>query len=124
MTREADASNGPLTRHERYNMPTNTFLGRPIAVDDEGFLTIPDQWDEELAVVLAKNAGIEELTDEHWRAIRFAREDYEKQGQSPTLRRMQQAGGFDIKQLFALFPGKPAKKLAYIAGRGKPTACV
>lgn len=105
-------------------MPTNNFSGRLVEVDDEGFLTVPDQWDEELAVVLARNAGIDELTPEHWRAIRFAREDYERQGQSPTLRRMQKAGGFDIKQLFELFPGKPAKKLAYIAGRSKPTACV
>lgn len=105
-------------------MPTNIFLGREVEVNSEGFLTIEDQWDEELAEVLAKNAGIEELTDEHWRAIRFVREDAAKQGQSPTLRRMQQAGGFDIKQLFTLFPGKPAKKLAYIAGKTKPTACV
>lgn len=105
-------------------MPTNKFLGRLIDVDGEGFLTLPDQWDEELAVVLAKNAGIDELSDEHWRAIRFVREDAKQRGQSPTLRRMQQAGNFDIKQLFTLFPGKPAKKLAYIAGHPKPTACV
>lgn len=105
-------------------MPTNTFLGRAVDVDEEGFLTVPDQWDEDLAAVLAKVAGIDELTDEHWRAIRFVRDDYAKRGESPTLRRMQQAGGFDIKQLFQLFPGKPAKKLAYIAGGAKPTACV
>lgn len=105
-------------------MPTNNFLGRLVEVDSEGFLVQPDDWDEELAVVLAKNAGIDDLTDEHWRAIKFVRDDSIKQGQSPTLRRMQQEGGFDIKQLFNLFPGKPAKKLAYIAGRGKPTACV
>lgn len=105
-------------------MPTNNFSGRLVEVDQEGFLTSPDQWDEELAAVLAEKAGVDDLTDEHWRAIRFVRDDAEAQGQSPTLRRMQQAGGFDIKQLFVLFPGKPAKKLAYIAGRSKPTACV
>lgn len=105
-------------------MPKNVFLGREIDVDDEGFMTDPSQWDEELASVLAKIAGINELTEEHLRAIRFVRSDYEATGQSPTLRRMQQVGGFDIKNLFGLFPGKPAKKLAYIAGRSKPTACV
>lgn len=105
-------------------MPTNTFLGRIVQVDSEGFLTVADEWDEELAAVLAQRAGIEELTDEHWRAIRFVRKDALEQGQSPTLRRMQQVGGLDIKRLFTLFPGKPAKKLAYIAGRSKPTACV
>lgn len=105
-------------------MPTNVFLGRQVEVDDEGFLVRADQWDEELAGVLARIAGIDELTDDHWRAIRFVRADSEERRESPTLRRMQQVGGFNIKQLFQLFPGKPAKKLAYIAGRAKPTACV
>lgn len=105
-------------------MPKNVFLGREIDVDEEGFMTDPSQWDESLAELLAKIAGIPELTDEHLRAVRFVRSDYEVTGQSPTLRRMQQVGGFEIKSLFNLFPGKPAKKLAYIAGRSKPTACV
>lgn len=105
-------------------MPTNIFLGRKVEVDDEGFMTDPGQWDEELAATLAAIAGVEELTDDHWKAIRFVREDSLERGESPTLRRMQEVGGFNIKELFKLFPGKPAKKLAYIAGRSKPTACV
>lgn len=105
-------------------MPTNTFLGRPIDVDSEGFLTVGAQWDEALAEELARIAGVDELTEEHWRAIRFVRDDFDKTGASPTLRRMQQVGGFNIRRLFELFPGKPAKKMAYIAGRAKPTACV
>jgi tRNA 2-thiouridine synthesizing protein E len=32
--------------------------------------------------------------------------------------------GIPIKDLFALFPGKPAKKMAYIAGLPKPRGCV
>lgn len=87
-------------------------------------MTDPDQWDEQLATVLAAIAGVNELTDEHWRAINFVRQDSLARGESPTLRRMQQVGGLDIKVLFQLFPGKPAKKLAYIAGQSKPTACV
>lgn len=105
-------------------MPTNVFLGREITVNDEGFLTVKDQWDEELAAELARIAGVEEMTDAHWRAVRFARTDFLAEGASPTLRRMNKVGGFDIKELFGLFPGKPAKKLAYIAGATKPVACV
>jgi len=29
-----------------------------------------------------------------------------------------------VKELFTLFPGKPAKKMAYIAGLPKPHGCV
>ena len=105
-------------------MPTNIFLGREITVNDEGFLTVPEQWDEELAAELATYAGVEELSEEQWALVRFVREDFLGQGAAPTLRRMAKVGGFDIKRIFELFPGKPAKKLAYIAGATKPVACV
>ena len=45
-------------------------------------------------------------------------------GVTPTLRRMQTVGGFDIKNLFALYPGKPAKKMAWLSGLPKPVGCV
>ena len=54
-------------------MPVTTIDGHEIHVDDEGFLTEYDEWDEDLAKVLAAQIGIE-LTDEHWKAIRFLRE--------------------------------------------------
>lgn len=105
-------------------MPVNTFLGRQVDVNEEGFLTKPEQWDEELAVLLASYAGVDELTEAHWAAVRFVRADMLKTGASPTLHRMRKVGGLDTKPLFELFPGKPAKKLAYVAGGPKPTACV
>ena len=52
------------------------------------------------------------------------RDDQAKTGVTPTLRRMQAVGGFDIKQLYQLFPGKPGKKMAWLAGLGKPVGCV
>jgi len=33
-------------------------------------------------------------------------------------------GGIPVKELFALFGAKPAKKMAYIAGLPKPRGCV
>mgnify|MGYP000611986255 CR=1 FL=1 len=33
-------------------------------------------------------------------------------------------GGFDIAELYRLYPGKPAKKMAYVAGLPKPKGCV
>jgi tRNA 2-thiouridine synthesizing protein E len=52
------------------------------------------------------------------------REDQASSGVTPTLRRMQTQGKFDVKQLFVLFPGKPAKKMSYLAGLPKPVGCV
>lgn len=104
-------------------MTTATINGTEVHVDGEGFLTNYDEWTEDLAVVLAANIGIE-LTDEHWKVLRFLREDFLQQGETATIRRTSTVGGFDTKQLFALFPQKPAKKMAYIAGLPKPRGCV
>jgi tRNA 2-thiouridine synthesizing protein E len=104
-------------------MPVTTIGGKEVHVDDEGFMTTYDEWDETLGKALASAIDID-LTDEHWKAIRFLRKDYEQQGETATIRRVSTAGGIPTKQLFALFPKKPAKKMAYIAGLPKPAGCV
>jgi TusE/DsrC/DsvC family sulfur relay protein len=104
-------------------MPVTTMNGRAVHVNDEGFLTEYDEWDEELAKVLATNIGID-LTEDHWKVIRFLREDFQEQGETATTRRVQTVGGVPTKQQFALFPKKPAKKMAYVAGLPKPHGCV
>ena len=104
-------------------MALATLANREVHVDEEGFMTEYDEWDEEMAAALAANIGIE-LTDAHWKAINFLREDYKENGVTPTLRRVTNTGGIATKELFALFPKKPAKKMAYIAGVPKPAGCV
>ncbi|GAA5161551.1 TusE/DsrC/DsvC family sulfur relay protein [Ornithinimicrobium tianjinense] len=104
-------------------MPTNTLNGRTFEVDAEGFLTRRDDWDEELAQDLAAFIGVE-LDEPHLAPLRFMREDSATTGVTPTLRRMQSVGGFTVKDLFALYPGKPAKKMAWLAGLPKPVGCV
>lgn len=104
-------------------MPINTLNGRSFSVDEEGFLTDRTEWTEELAGDLAALIGIE-LDEAHLAPLRFMREDSAQTGVTPTLRRMQTVGGFDIKTLFTLYPGKPAKKMAWLAGLRKPVGCV
>jgi TusE/DsrC/DsvC family sulfur relay protein len=104
-------------------MPTTTIDGHEIHVDDEGFMTESSEWDEDLGKALAAQIGID-MTDAHWRAIRFVRDDYAAQGETPTIRRVSTVGGVATKDLFKLFPQKPAKKMAYIAGVPKPHGCV
>jgi len=104
-------------------MTLTTIAGHEIHVDDEGFMTDYDEWDEQLGAALATVIGVD-LTDEHWKAIRFLRDDFRSEGRTATLRRVQTVAGMDVKTLFALFPKKPAKKMAYIAGLPKPHGCV
>ena len=104
-------------------MPVTTIADRPVHVDEEGFLTEYDEWSDELADTLAAQIGVP-LTDEHRALLRFLREDYLVQGETATLRRVSASTGTPIKRLFQLFPAKPAKKMAYVAGLPKPRGCV
>jgi TusE/DsrC/DsvC family sulfur relay protein len=104
-------------------MTVTTIGTTEVHVDAEGFLTSYDEWSEDLARQLAAQIGIE-LTDAHFNVLRFLRSDYAERGESATLRRVSTQAGIPVKELFALFPGKPAKKMAYIAGLPKPVGCV
>ncbi len=104
-------------------MSLATIAGHEVHVDDEGFMTDYNEWSDDLAKQLAANIGID-LDDRHWKAIRFLRDDYKEQGETATLRRVSTVGGIPTKELFTLFPKKPAKKMAYIAGLPKPVGCV
>lgn len=105
-------------------MSTATIAGQTVTVNDEGFMTEYDEWNEEVGRELASMIGIDEMTDDHWAAIRFLRSDFADEGETATLRRVTKVGGIPTKQLFVLFPKKPAKKMAYIAGLPKPKGCV
>ncbi len=95
-----------------------------IAFNAEGFMTDPNQWTKEIAEVLAKQEDIQTLTPEHWKIIDFCRQTGMASGKSPTLRQITTGTGISTKDLFALFPKGPAKKVAKIAGLGKPEGCV
>jgi TusE/DsrC/DsvC family sulfur relay protein len=104
-------------------MPTTTIAGAEVTVDDEGFMTVYDQWTEDIGAALAAQIGIE-MSEDHWQTVKFLREDFLQQGETATIRRVSTVGGIPTKLLFQLFPKKPAKKMSYIAGLPKPQGCV
>jgi tRNA 2-thiouridine synthesizing protein E len=93
-------------------------------VDADGFLLHPEQWSEELAAQIAREHGIEELTDRHWQVVRFMRETYLRTGTAPSIRTLGKASGVPIKELYQLFPKGPAKLAARIGGIPKPRGCI
>jgi tRNA 2-thiouridine synthesizing protein E len=105
-------------------MATKVICGKTVQVNDEGYMTNPAEWDREIAVELAKEEGIAELTPEHWKIIEFSRNVGAASGKAPTLRQITNGAGVSTKELFTLFPKGPAKKVARIAGLGKPEGCV
>lgn len=105
-------------------MATREIAGKTVQVNDEGFMTNPAEWTKEIAVAIAKEEGIAELSDTHWKVIDFCRQSAETTGKAPTLRGITNGSGVQTKELFSLFPKGPAKKVARISGLGKPEGCV
>ncbi len=106
-------------------MATRVIAGKTVQVNDEGFLMNPAEWTKEIAAEIAKEEGIPALTDAHWKVIDYCRSVASSLGgKSPTLRQITTGTGVSTKDLFALFPKGPAKKVARIAGLGKPEGCV
>jgi TusE/DsrC/DsvC family sulfur relay protein len=105
-------------------METVELLGKQVALDEDGNLKNMSDWDKEIAAELAKQEGIDELTDRHWVVIDFMRNEYETKGDAPSIRKLTKESGVDTKELYKLFPKGPAKKAARIAGLPKPKGCI
>lgn len=104
--------------------------GREIATDAEGYLANLEDWTDEVAEFLSRQDQLE-LTDRHWKVLRWIRDYYQEYGTAPNLRIMTKTIGealggeySDKKFLFDLFPYGPAKQAARYAGMPKPTGCV
>lgn len=98
--------------------------GVECTLDEDGFLQEPDLWTEKVAEEFAKDEGVEALTDDHWKVINYLREYYLKNKIAPMVRRLCKETGFNVKQIYELFPSGPAKGACKLAGLPKPTGCV
>lgn len=96
--------------------------GIRVDVTEEGYLTDLSQWNEEIAIEIAKQANIE-LTDKHWEVIAWIQEQV-KNDVALSVRGVKKSGVIDIKQFYALFPGGPLKVSTKIAGVPKPKSCI
>ena len=105
-------------------MAGKIIAGKTVQVNEEGFMTNPSEWSKEIALEIAKEEGIPELTPTHWMIIDYCRQTAALSGSAPTLRNITNGAGVSTKDLFALFPKGPAKKVAKISGLGKPEGCV
>ena len=98
--------------------------------DPQGFLINLEDWNEEVAVTIANEEGIE-LNDDHWEVIWLLREFYAEYELSPANRILVKAVKEELGEskgnsiyLMQLFPGSPAKQASKIAGLPKPLNCL
>ncbi len=92
--------------------------------DKDGHLANRADWSVELAQQLAYDCEVGDLNERHWIVINFIRDEFDKKGDAPTIRKLTKQSGVSTKELYQLFPKGPAKKAAKIAGLPKPKGCI
>lgn len=105
-------------------MPTIEVNGKSVELDEDGFIVNLDEWSEDVAMYLAKEEGVEELTEDHWKLINYLKQYFAEYGIAPMVRKMTKESGFSLKEIYDLFPSGPAKGACKVAGLPKPTGCV
>jgi tRNA 2-thiouridine synthesizing protein E len=110
------------------NAPLKSAAGPLPALDDEGYLIDPDDWNETVAAALARKEGIE-LTDEHWQVLRYMRRYLDEHQLIPDARfviwfleKEVGLGEAARQRLFELFPYGYVKQACKIAGMRRPRA--
>ena len=66
--------------------------GRSLEVDEEGYLSNLNDWEKDVAEIMAKEDGID-LGEDHWEIINFLREYYEEYQIAPAVRVLTKAVG-------------------------------
>ena len=105
-------------------MPTFESGNVSIDVDEDGFMTAPEVWNEDIAKALAGTEGVDELTEDHWKIVNYLRDYFQQFGVAPMIRKLCKQTGYDLKRVYELFPSGPAKGACKVAGLPKPTGCV
>jgi len=106
-------------------MSTIAINGKSVELNEEGFLSDPLAWSDEVALALAKDQeGLDSLSEQHWAVIRFIRSHYLEHQLAPMVRLMCKHTGVPLRQIYELFPSGPAKGACKLAGLPKPDGCV
>ncbi|MBC8203997.1 MAG: TusE/DsrC/DsvC family sulfur relay protein [FCB group bacterium] len=97
--------------------PARPELDKVYRIDIRGFLIDPDEWDENFAIHRAQDMKMpHNLTEKHWKIIRFLRDKYQANKVIPTVFETCEAFKLEIDQLEELFPDGYQRGAVKIAG--------
>jgi tRNA 2-thiouridine synthesizing protein E len=113
-----------ILRNRRKGMAKTTLGGIEIETDEDGFIQEPEKWNKEVAEDLAKVEQAFPMGEDHWKLVNYLRDYYLKYEIAPPIRMLVKQTGIDLKTIYQLFPGGPAKGACKVAGLPKPTGCV
>ena len=97
---------------------------KTIEFDQDGFMTDPELWNEEVARAIANEEGIDDMSEAHWKIVIFIREYWKENDLAPTVRLLCKEAGVGVRQVYKLFTSGPARGACRVAGLPKPDGCV
>lgn len=104
--------------------------GVEVATNEEGFLLDYRQWNEQVALAIARLNGIE-ISEAHWEILFFIRDYYQRFKHLPNARVFTKAIRNEFgedkgnsRYLHRLFPEGPLKFACKCAGLPKPPTCL
>ncbi len=100
------------------------FKGNTWTIDEDGFIDDFGNWNEEWVEYVKGTEGISDITDDHWKVLRYLQEYSKQNGLAPMIRLLTKKTDFKLKYIYELFPSGPAKGACKMAGLPKPTGCV
>jgi dissimilatory sulfite reductase related protein len=112
---------GPETKD---SLQIRVIAGRKILFDREGFFNSFYDWSEEIFASLANECGLFEVSDRHWRVVRFLREFYAVNGRAPLNRQLREGTVMSLSELEVLFPGGIKHGARRLAGLPSPRSCM
>ena len=98
--------------------------GKSIEFDNDGFMTDPSVWDQAVAAAIARDEGIEDVSEKHWGIVNFIREYWKEHDLAPPVRLICTEVGVSVREIYKLFRSGPARGACRVAGLPKPDGCV
>jgi tRNA 2-thiouridine synthesizing protein E len=95
-----------------------------LVLDGNGFLQEPLRWSPEVAQAIARDEGIETMTEQHWSVVNYIRTYWQEHDLAPAVRLLCQSSQVSVRDMYKLFRSGPAKGACRIAGLPKPDGCV
>ena len=95
-----------------------------IEFDAEGFMADPALWNDDVALLLARDEGIAEMTERHWAIVRFIRGYWKEHDLAPPVRLICTEPEVERPRHLQALPSGPARGACRMAGLPKPDGCV
>ena len=98
--------------------------GIDIEFDNDGFMVDPGLWNSEIACAIAREEGIDRMTEDHWKIVNFIRDYWKQNDLAPEVRLLCKELNLGVRRIYKLFTSGPARGACRVAGLPKPDGCV